>query len=377
MAALRVLHRLLTHAGLVHADAQHAVAAQHVVQQHVLLGKAGAPALDDLARPQHVAHRLQHADDEQVIARRDVHAHIDRAALVVLWQAGGGMLAAVDQLERQPGRRLVQPLELELLRPQVSVARAPAQLLDVARQAIGDGLVDVRRVAAPAVAAARHQLVELVALAVGRADYAQLQAGLGNHRKQRLPDRPAVLVKGELVQQHVGRKAPRRVRVGRQRRDLAAAGQLDLQRLDAGLPVVIVRLEARAHRLQVELDALVHRLARLALAPAQNHPAAALAHGLGAHAVQHQLQRAGKGLAALARHHPDFEARVVLHPAALVGVERQGRGGHDALRHGGSRQRRHREAAGRGDPAAAHRAPHWIATAPAAPRNDGVDGHRP
>jgi hypothetical protein len=57
------------------------------------------------------------------------------------------VLAGGDEIEGKPGVRLVQPFEFKFLRPEILIARAAFQFLDVARQAIGYALADVANVA--------------------------------------------------------------------------------------------------------------------------------------------------------------------------------------------------------------------------------------
>ncbi len=74
----------------------------------------------------------------------------------------------------------------------------------------------------------------------------------------------------ELVEEHIGRKAARRVRIGRQRRDLGAGGHFDLKgAMRAGIAAPVVGLQRVEHETVgggMALDAFVHRLGRLTLA---------------------------------------------------------------------------------------------------------------
>ena len=62
--------------------------------------------------------------------------------------------------------RLVEPLQLVFLAPQLVVVEAGPQLLDVPGEAVSDRLVDVDDMLRPDLLVGRHQLVELVPLAV-------------------------------------------------------------------------------------------------------------------------------------------------------------------------------------------------------------------
>ena len=176
----------------------------------------------------------------------------------------------------------------------------------------------------------RHQLVELVPLAVGSRRDAYPVAGRDD-REQRTPDLARLLVASELVQEHVRGVAASGLGVCGQRGDARAAGQADLERLVAGAGLGHELVVEVFHREGVgggvALDALLHRLGGLALAARENHPALPLAGALGRgrEAVVDDLQRGGEGLPALSGEHADLESAPVADPALLVGVERDGR----------------------------------------------------
>ena len=246
------------------------------------------------------------------------------------------MLGGVDQVKGQPGRSLVQPLQLVFLCPGVRISAAFFQVLNGAVQAIGDGLINIHRVPGPAsVTVGGHQIVEFVALAVGRGDDAQLEAGLADHREKCGPDLATVGMEGEFVQKNVGRKAARRVRISGQGRHAGAVGHAHFQGAHRGavfqVENVLGSLECRAHSVQMELDAFLHSLTRLPLAARKNDPARAAALHFGGHHVQGDLQSGCEGLADLAAHHADFKAGIVFQPALLVGIK-DGAGHHASPR---------------------------------------------
>src|SRR3546814_17129889 len=49
---------------------------------------------------------------------------------------------------------------------------------------------------------------------------------IADNRKKRRPDLTAVSMESELIQEYIGREAARRIRIGRQRRDLGATRQI-------------------------------------------------------------------------------------------------------------------------------------------------------
>ncbi|PIE15901.1 MAG: hypothetical protein CSA68_04690 [Rhodobacterales bacterium] len=148
--------------------------------------------------------KLQHPDHEQVVARRDVHAHETHTAAVLGWQARARILARRDQIVIQPGTGRVEPFQLIFLRPGILVGHPGAQRVNVTRAALRHRFIDIDMMAGPDVILASHQLVKLVALAIGRRDHPQLLIALRDHGEKRRPDCPAIGVKGELVQHHIG-----------------------------------------------------------------------------------------------------------------------------------------------------------------------------
>ncbi len=86
-------------------------------------------------------------------------------------------------------------------------------------------------------------------------------------------------MKGEFVQEHVGRKAARGIRVGRQRRDARAARKLDFQRLVHRIVPAPFDSMASMRRVvgpRVAVYAFFHGFASLPFASGQDHPAPAL-----------------------------------------------------------------------------------------------------
>ena len=130
-------------------------------------------------------------------------------------------------------------------------------------------------------------------------------------------------MKGEFIEQHICREAARGVGIGGQRGNLAAAGQFDFKGADVGVKRRLEFPEPGLHGAQMQFDALVHGLSRLAFAARENHPAGASTFGFGAGGVNGNFECAGKGFPTLARDHGDLEAGIVCDPAALVGVERE------------------------------------------------------
>jgi len=91
--------------------------------------------------------------------------------------------------------------------------------------------VDIALVLRPAIVFRGHDLVELVALAIGRRDDADLVATPRGHRKSGGPDPTAVPMKREFVQDQIAAKAPRGIGRGRDRGDARPTRKADLLRL--------------------------------------------------------------------------------------------------------------------------------------------------
>ena len=348
MAALRVLDRLFAHAGLVDLGPDDPVTVEDVGQKRVLLGKADAAAGDHFARPEHVTDQLGHPDHEQVVPRGDVDADEAGSALIAVGLARALGFAAADQVVVEPGRRLVQPLQLVFLRPGILVGHALSQHVDVAFKALFNGLINVHHMPRPDRVLGRHQLVELVALAVRGADDPQLLPALGNDGEEGRPDLARLRMERELVEDHVGRKAARGVGVRRQGGDPAAIRKGHFHRLVDGVRTLLLRraelglLEDRLATLQDRvvdlvkrlgegLDDLGHHLGRLPFAPAQNDPARAPILGPALKAVVGAFAPGREGLAGLPGEHADLEAAVIRDPRPLIGQEVDNRaqgGGH-------------------------------------------------
>ena len=256
----------------------------------------------------------------------DIHPHIAGAARVVLRNTRPLMLHGIDEVIRQPGAGLVQPLQLVFLRPGIGIVQGGPQGLHVTRQAIGHGLIDVHHMLGPArCPGGGHEVVELVALAVGRGDHAQFQAVTGDHGKEGRPDLAAVGMEGELIQKDIGAEASGRVGVGRQRGHTGAVSHDHLQGLAGGgvrqVKVRLQALEGGPVGPQMYLEAFLHGFAGLPFPAREDDPAHTAFFHFGLDHVLGDLQRAGVGLARLAREHADLEAALVVYPAALVGIE--------------------------------------------------------
>ena len=125
-------------------------------------------------------------------------------------------------------------------------------------------------------------------------------------------------MKRKFVQDHIAGVAPRSIGIGGQTDDAGAVGEFYGQ-----LPNFCIFEErsfqasgGNAHRLNMLQD-LLHEFERLALAAREHDPERAPLQ-----AVEHGFERSGEAVSDLRRFHGQLEARTVLDPAALIGVER-------------------------------------------------------
>ena len=132
-------------------------------------------------------------------------------------------------------------------------------------------------------------------------------------------------MEGELVQKDIGAEASGRVGVGRQRGHTGAVSHDHLQGLAGGgvrqVKVRLQALEGGPVGPQMYLEAFLHGFAGLPFPAREDDPAHTAFFHFGLDHVLGDLQRAGVGLARLAREHADLEAALVVYPAALVGIE--------------------------------------------------------
>ena len=129
----------------------------------------------------------------------------------------------------------------------------------------------------------------------------------------------------ELVKEHVGRKASRRVGIGGQRRHAGAVFRHNFKGLDHGIvgkaEIIGKRLETDIHGAQVKFQAFLHRLPRLPFPAGKNHPAGPASGNFHVNEVFRDFQCRREGLARLPGEHADLETAFVVQPAALVRIQ--------------------------------------------------------
>ena len=175
------------------------ISLEQLIERGILDREPLALERTDLAGPGDVADPLDHPRNPQVLAAPDVDTDVGVAAGIAFRTAGARVLGGVDEIVVQPGQGLVEPLHLVFLPPQILVAQAGAHLLDVAWEAIGYRLMDIDPMPAPYGIGARHDLVELVALAV-RGARDRNAVPRADDREQGAPDLARFLVARELIQ---------------------------------------------------------------------------------------------------------------------------------------------------------------------------------